>query len=66
MHSFSIWHWIIVLFWAAIVGVPFWHIVKKSGHPAPLALLIFVPLVNLIFLWWFAFSRWPVRTAPGA
>lgn len=59
MGSFSIWHWLIVLVWLAVIGVPFWRIVRRTGNPAALSLLIFVPLVNLVFLWWLAFGRWP-------
>lgn len=59
MGAFSIWHWIIVLFWIAIFLVPCWRIVKKAGYPGALSLLGFIPLVNLIFLWVFAFAKWP-------
>ena len=37
------------------------NIFKKSGHSGWLALLLIVPLVNLITLLWFAFSEWPVQ-----
>jgi hypothetical protein len=60
MGSFSIWHWIIVLFFLATCIVPAWLIVKKAGYAGPLALLTWVPLLNIIFLWIFALSDWPV------
>lgn len=63
MGSFSIWHWIIVLFivlfWLAIFVVPTWRIVRKAGFPGVLSLLALVPGVNLILLWVFAFVKWP-------
>jgi hypothetical protein len=63
MGSFSIWHWIIVLFivlfWLAIFVVPTWRIVRKAGFPGALSLLALVPGVNLILLWVFAFVKWP-------
>ena len=48
----------------AIYLIPLWQIVKKAGfHPA-LSLLVFVPLVNIIMLYVFAFSKWKVVPAP--
>jgi hypothetical protein len=47
------------LFLLALVGVPAWKIVKRTGlHPA-LSLLAFIPVVNIIFVWVFAFMEWP-------
>lgn len=43
---------------AAILAViPAWKVVSKAGYNGAWALLIFVPLVNVIML--FAFSDWP-------
>lgn len=42
---------------AAIVIVPFWVILKRAGaHPA-LSILMLVPLLNLVTLYWVAFSK---------
>lgn len=43
----------------ALVVVPAWKIVEKAGYPGPLALLVLVPVVNVVALWLFAFGRWP-------
>ncbi len=51
--------WLVVCF--AIVGIPVIQILKKAGYSPFWVLVAFVPLVNLIFLWIFAFSRWPVE-----
>lgn len=59
MGSFSIWHWLIVIFWCAIFIVPAWRIVAKAGFPGALSLLMIVPLLNIILLWVFAFMKWP-------
>lgn len=40
--------------------VPYWQIFKKAGFPAPLALLMFVPLANIVILYVVAFSEWKV------
>ena len=58
MGSFSIWHWIIILFYTTIIVVPCWRIVRKAGYSGAWSLFAFVPLVNLILLWEFAFVRW--------
>ncbi len=53
-----------IVFFAALYLIPLWQIVKKAGfHPA-LSLLVFVPLVNIIMLYVFAFSKWRVVPAP--
>jgi hypothetical protein len=40
--------------------VPYWRIFSRAGFPGPLALLMIVPLVNLIVLYYVAFARWNV------
>jgi hypothetical protein len=35
------------------------EIIHKAGYSRVWILIWFVPLVNIIFLWIFAFSRWP-------
>ena len=49
---------------AALYVIPFWVIFKKAGLGGPLALLMFLPLVNIIMLYVLAFSRWKVVPAP--
>ena len=39
--------------------VPFWMIFSKAGFPAYLALLMLVPGVNLVMLFYLAFAEWP-------
>ena len=59
MGSFSIWHFIILLLYLVVFVVPSWRIVSKAGYSGAWALLMLVPLVNIVALWLFAFSRWP-------
>ena len=40
---------------------PFWRIVTKAGYPGVMCLLLFVPVVNFIFLWIAALSEWPIE-----
>ncbi|HXP06952.1 MAG TPA: hypothetical protein VN828_00585 [Acidobacteriaceae bacterium] len=46
-----------------IVIIPYWFIFKKAGFSGFLALLMFVPLVNIIMLYFLAFARWNVVPA---
>ena len=50
---------LMVLVMAAIVILPFWFIFSKAGHSKWLSLLMVVPLINVILLYFLAFSQWP-------
>lgn len=52
---------LMVLVWAAIVVVPFWRICQKAGYPGALGILMVIPLVNLVFLYYLAFATWPTQ-----
>ena len=41
--------------------IPFWKIFGKAGFPQWLALLMLVPLLNVILLYYVAFTHWPNR-----
>jgi hypothetical protein len=48
-----------------LVGVPVASILHRAGRSRWWTLIAFIPLINLIGLWLFAFSRWPaVEGAP--
>jgi hypothetical protein len=50
----------LVLVGAGIIFIfPWWMIFSKAGFPGPLALLMWVPLINVILLFWLALTRWP-------
>jgi len=61
--SFSIFHWLIVI--AIPVGllvlyfVPIVKILHKAGYSGWWCLIVFVPLVNIIMFYVFAFANWP-------
>lgn len=66
MRLFGGGHGLLGLLIAAVIFViPLWQIVRKAGYPPPLALLALVPLVNIVALWVFAFSRWPRDRSNG-
>jgi hypothetical protein len=59
------WHWVMPLgmplLLIIIVAVPVANILHRAGRSRWWTILAFVPLVNLIGLWVFAFTRWPNR-----
>ena len=65
---FQPWHLIILFnlffFFGPLVVIPYWQIFKKAGFPPILSILVMVPLVNLIVLYYVAFSDWK-RAAAG-
>lgn len=54
-HGFGL-SWLLA---AAIVILPFWRICTRVGYSPWLSLLILVPLVNVGFVYFLAFSEWP-------
>jgi uncharacterized membrane protein YhaH (DUF805 family) len=39
--------------------IPVVKIVQKAGYSGWWCILLFIPVVNVVFLWIFAFARWP-------
>jgi hypothetical protein len=50
-----------LIFWFVIVGIPVMQILRRTGFSRAWVLILFVPVVNLVFLWIYAFTRWPVE-----
>ena len=54
---------LIILSIALVINVlpliAFWQICTKAGFPGPLALLMLVPIGNLVLLFYVAFAPWP-------
>ena len=56
--------WIVV---AIIAVVPFWRICTRVGYSPWMSLLILIPLVNIVFFYYLAFSEWPSqKTSTGS
>ncbi len=70
MEGFSIWSWLIVVIVVGIfVALPAWMTVRilgKAGRSSLWCLLLFVPLVNIVMVWVFAFARWPALEVAAA
>jgi len=54
----SIWQIAALILWLAVVIFPFWKIFAKAGKPGWLSLFMVVPVVNLVMLYYLAFSKW--------
>ena len=59
----SIWQLLIILLIIAIPILLFRPIAKKAGYSGWWAVVMLIPLVNLIMIWVFAFAKWPVERA---
>jgi hypothetical protein len=59
MGGLSIWDLIVLAFVASILIIPFAKIMSRAGWSGWMALLFPIPIVGVILLWSFAFSRWP-------
>ena len=68
MFSFGIWYLIafvvlVLVIWAFVAI--FGRIVNRAGYSRWWLLTMFLPVLNLIMLWIFAFADWPVTTPRG-
>jgi len=59
MGSMSLVHWIIAIIVLLVYLIPVIKIITKAGYSGWWCILLFVPLVNIIFLWIFAYADWP-------
>ena len=66
MGGFSITHWLGILAVLAIFGVPMWKILRRAGHSGWWVIAYFIPLVNIIAIWVFAFAPWPALQTGAA
>ena len=47
------------LLFIVLVGIPVANILNRAGRSRWWTILAFIPFLNLIGLWLFAFTRWP-------
>ena len=59
MYGYGAWHGWGLLMMVIVFIVPLWKILTKAGFNGAWSLLTFIPMVNIIALWVFAFSKWP-------
>jgi hypothetical protein len=54
-----------VILGVLLTVVPFWMICKKAGFTPALALLMLVPVANLVLPFYIAFANWPALQQQG-
>lgn len=61
MVSNTMWtgHWLWMLLIAIVAVIPAWRLCQRVGYPGLLGILILIPLVNIVFLYFIAFAQWP-------
>jgi hypothetical protein len=50
---------------AVIVVIPFWKIFQKAGFPPAFSLLMLIPIVNVVAIYFVAFAQWPNQPRGG-
>lgn len=63
--SFGVWQLILILLFLILPYVPSIWVLRKAGHSGWLYLLFLIPLVNIVWLWVFAFGHWPNVESDG-
>lgn len=56
---------LIFLVMAILPIIAYWKIFAKTGNSGAIALLMIIPLVNLIVLYWMALGDWPALRQAG-
>ena len=54
-------HWLWMLVVAVVVVTPVWRICQRTGYPGWMGVLILIPVVNLLLLYFLAFADWPAN-----
>lgn len=65
MFGYTMWagHWLWMLVIAIVVVIPAWRICQRTGYPGWMGILILVPFLNLVLLYFIAFAEWPANRA---
>ena len=61
IHAYASVHWGIGLIGFLLFSVPSVKILHKAGYSGWWIIASFIPLVNIIMYWVFAFARWPLE-----
>ncbi len=56
MGPFGLIMWLVFV---VFIILPFWFIFSKAGYSKWLSLLMVIPVVNFVMLYFLAFSTWP-------
>ncbi|HVW50499.1 MAG TPA: hypothetical protein VHC91_08860 [Trinickia sp.] len=65
MNSMGLWSWLVVLVICLAMLYPYVRIIRRTGHSGWWLITMFVPILNVIMLWVFAFVKWPTVDRPA-
>lgn len=67
MFDHTMWagHWLWMLVVAIALVIPVWRICQRTGYPGWMGVLILIPVVNLMLLYFIAFAAWPADKTGG-
>ena len=57
--GFSVIHLVVLVLWIVAIGFPVAKILGRLGYSKGLAILAFIPIVNIVALWFLASGSWP-------
>ncbi len=52
---------LLFLGWWPLIVLPFWKIFSKAGFPGWISLLMVVPVLNVLALFYLAYAEWPMH-----
>lgn len=55
---------LVLILYASVIVIPFYQLWKRTGHNGWIALLMIIPIVNLVLLYVLAFKDWPAIPRP--
>ena len=59
MQSMNLWSGLIVIAICLAMLYPYVRIIRRAGYSGWWLLTMFVPILNMVMLWVFAFAKWP-------
>lgn len=60
-HGLGLFELVFLLIPLILLLLPAWRIVRRAGFSGAWSLLLFIPLVNVVAVYVFAFTDWPVE-----
>ncbi|WP_254367060.1 hypothetical protein [Paraburkholderia sp. NMBU_R16] len=57
-------HWLFGIVVLVAMLYPYIRIIRRAGYSGWWFLTMFVPIVNIVMLWVFAFAQWPALNRP--
>jgi len=60
-----VWTWVLGIAFQVVLLIPLWRIARKLGYPGWFAVVLWVPLVNLVALYTVAFGETPLESVHG-